>query len=519
MDTWTPRGSNHRRRRGRLTIKKNSTDEKNFVYRMAVDNLESYKSGLASELTLSDPHGVNLRAAIQSSHQVRIGDNQTLESANMQQEPYQTLESPNMQQEPYRTLSAFKSSPASEVDLHKSIPGFLASDVEDFTAKGRNSFSSLNVKEDLLRLRNDFCRLVGLPLQEKRFVFQTRYKVARKYPHSEIIASRVEDLRKIGPLVDRFSLRNLGLAGIWLQSLVGSRMKAGDIKYFGQKRKFYGACFYSSYEHGKKGHPRFTGVPGNTVTNIHQRFRAEFLRRFNRETSIELYTFDFSGCPPRIVEHIVDRFDGPLLHQSVTERNFWDALTHDFQKERPRLATIQTKTLRKVIKTSTLALLNGGAAGGLQHFQRFLENDTDCRGTPLMKFAYEIRRGLARLPISEELMRLRETLHVDGESFLMSSPKPHVNRDKSYTNASFVMSSGEMAGLTFLIEFLATTSKPLVPLALEHDGVLVACTESLDDLERSELSDQFTRFFWSATGIHLPIEIKDAYTLEIENQI
>lgn len=136
-----------------------------------------------------------------------------------------------------------------------------------------------------------------------------------------------------------------------------------------------------------------------------------------------------------------------------------------------------------------------------------------------MKFADEIRRGLARLPISEEFVRLRETLHVDGESFLMSSPKPHVNRDKFYTNASFVMSSGEMAGLTFLIEFLATTSKPLVPLALEHDGVLVACMESLDDLERSELSDQFTRFFWSAAGIHLPIEIEDAYTLEIENQI
>ena len=80
-----------------------------------------------------------------------------------------------------------------------------------------------------------------------------------------------------------------------------------------------------------------------------------------------------------------------------------------------------------------------------------------------MKFADEIRRGLARLPISEEFVRLRETLHVDGESFLMSSSKPHVNRDKFYTNASFVMSSGEMAGLTFLIEFLATTSKPLVP--------------------------------------------------------
>ena len=171
-----------------MNDKKNSTDEKNFIYRMAVDNLESYKSGLASELTLPDPHGVNLRAAIQSSHQVRIGDNQTLESANMQQEPYQTL-------------SAFKSSPASEVDLHKSIPGFLASDVEDFTAKARNSFSSLNVKADLLRLRNDFCRLVGLPLQEKRFVSQTRYEVARKYPHNEIIASRVKDLRKIGPLV------------------------------------------------------------------------------------------------------------------------------------------------------------------------------------------------------------------------------------------------------------------------------------------------------------------------------
>ena len=184
-----------------MNDKKNSTDEKNFIYRMAVDNLESYKSGLASELTLPDPHGVNLRAAIQSSHQVRIGDNQTLESANMQQEPYQTLESANMQQEPYQTLSAFKSSPASEVDLHKSIPGFLASDVEDFTAKARNSFSSLNVKADLLRLRNDFCRLVGLPLQEKRFVSQTRYEVARKYPHNEIIASRVKDLRKIGPLV------------------------------------------------------------------------------------------------------------------------------------------------------------------------------------------------------------------------------------------------------------------------------------------------------------------------------
>lgn len=147
---------------GSVNDKKNSTDEKNFICRMAVDNLESYKSGLASELTLSDPHGVNLRAAIQSSHQVEIGDNQTLES-------------PNMQQEPYRTLAAFKGSPASEVDLHKSIPGFQASNVEDFTAKARDSLSNQNAKEDLLRLRNDFCRLVGLPLQQKRFIFQTRY--------------------------------------------------------------------------------------------------------------------------------------------------------------------------------------------------------------------------------------------------------------------------------------------------------------------------------------------------------
>lgn len=111
-----------------------------------------------------------------------------------------------MQQEPYQTLAAFKGSPALELDLYKSIPEFQASNVEDFTAKARNSLSNQNLKEDLLGLRSDFCRLVDRPLQQKRFVSQTRYEVSRKYPHSEIIASRVEDLRQIGHLVDQFSL-------------------------------------------------------------------------------------------------------------------------------------------------------------------------------------------------------------------------------------------------------------------------------------------------------------------------
>lgn len=383
---------------------------------------------------------------------------------------YRTLEEPDTEEEPYKTLASFKEKPVPGLKLHESIPGFEASDAHEFLSKVRKWRSCRNIQEDLWRLRSDFCRLVGEPLQRKRFVSDIRYEASRPYPHNETIAARVKDLSRIGPLVDKWSLRNLTFADFWLQSLISCQEDEEVPPSLKQGRKFYGASFYSSYAHGDKQHPRFVGKPGNTVSNMHKRFRDEFVSLFNQETKIELYTFDFSGCHPRILEHMIDEGEGPLLHQSVTEKGFWDCLAHQFGKDHAGLGPVGPKRRRKIIKTSTLAILNGGTLGGIHHFKRFLEGETDHNGRPLMDYAPTIQSGLVALPISHEFLRLRKTLHVDGESFLMSSPQPYVNREKPHTNASFVMSSGEMTGLTYLIEFLATTKKPLVPLALEHDG-------------------------------------------------
>lgn len=470
---------------------------------MVGDQLENYRKGLRGEFALTDPRGLFFRALFQGFYRVTVPDNRTLEQ-------------PDTQEEPYKTLARLRKKPVPGLKLHESIPGFEASDAQEFVSKVRKwrschldhfdhfDFEHFEQAGDLLRLRSDFCRFVGEPLQRKRFVSDIGYHVSRPYPHSERIAARIEDLSKIGPLVDKWSLRNLAFADFWLQSLI-SCQEDQDLPPW--EPKFYGASFYSSYAHGDKQHPRFRGKPGNTVSNMHKAFRDEFVSMFNQETKIQLYTFDFSDCHPRILEHMIDQGEGPLLHQSVTEKGFWDTLAHQFGKDHGGLSAIGPERLAEIIKTSTLAILNGGTLGGIHHFKSFLEGETDDNGRPLMDYAPTIKSGLAALPISKEFMRLRKTLHVDGESFLMSSPKPYVNREKPDTNASFVLSSGEMTGLTYLIEFLATTKKPLVPLALEHNGVLVACTESIDDSEKIQLSEQFNRFFWSATGIHLPIEI------------
>lgn len=464
---------------------------------MVVDQLESYLKGLRGEFPLTDPRGLFFRALIQSFFKVTVLHNITLE------EPY-------TQEEPYKTLARLKHKPVPGLKLHQSIPGFEASDAHGFVSKVKIWRSCQNIEGDLLKLRSDFCRFVGEPLQRKRFVSDVRYDVSRPYPHSEMIAARVKDLSRIGPLVDKWSLRNLTFADLWLQSLISCQEDEDLPPSLKQERKFYGACFYSSYAHGDKQHPRLRGKPGNTVSNMDKPFRDEFVSMFNQETKIQLYTFHFSGCHLPILEHMIDQGEGPLLHQSLTEKGFWDTLADQFGKDHRLLSPIGPQRLGEILKTSTLAILNGGRLGGIHHFKRFLEGETDHNGRPLMDYAPTIKSGLAELAISKELMRLRKTLHVDGQSFLMSSPKPYVNREKPDTNASFVISSVEMTGLTYLIEFLATTNKPLVPLALEHNGVLVACTESLDDSEKIQLSEQFSRFFWSATGIHLPIEIGKA---------
>ena len=71
------------------------------------------------------------------------------------------------------------------------------------------------------------------------------------------------------------------------------------------------------------------------------------------------------------------------------------------------------------------------------------------------------------LGIDQELKAARNRMHKDGLSYLMASPDPHLDRKVPHKMASYVTCSGEVTGLTSLIDFLArppplsTPSSPL----------------------------------------------------------
>lgn len=70
------------------------------------------------------------------------------------------------------------------------------------------------------------------------------------------------------------------------------------------------------------------------------------------------------------------------------------------------------------------------------------------------------------------------------------------------------MAGEEVMGLTFLVDFLANARLPLLPLSLEHDGILVGTTEPLPPEEYPAIEKEWLEFFATTALFDLPIEIK-----------
>lgn len=143
-----------------------------------------------------------------------------------------------------------------------------------------------------------------------------------------------------------------------------------------------------------------------------------------------------------------------------------------------------------MFKTGCLAVLNGGGVGNPRHLDSSVKEKWSLSGKPLSEFNETVCKLIKSLPLTQELVNLTKTMHFDGHSHLMNTTQVFTATKNKTDCCSAVMAGGEVSCLSFLIEFIARQPIEMLPVSLEHDGVLILTHHPLssDDIECLVLS-------------------------------
>lgn len=155
-------------------------------------------------------------------------------------------------------------------------------------------------------------------------------------------------------------------------------------------------------------------------------------------------------------------------------------MAQGYQDKYPDLRDIQTKDLREILKIGCLAILNGGGIGNTDHLKSICENKTSESGNKLEEFSDQLSSIIKQAKISHEMKRLMKSMHNNGRCYLMNTHTMYESPDRPVNCCSATMAGGEITCLTFLIEFLSIIDIKVLPVSLEHDGVLVILREPLN---------------------------------------
>lgn len=125
-----------------------------------------------------------------------------------------------------------------------------------------------------------------------------------------------------------------------------------------------------------------------------------------------------------------------------------------------------------------------------------------------MEHAPSLSLKLKELPIINDLVKACKLMSKGGHATHMASVNPYINRESPHSCSSVVMSSGEVTALTILIEYISCSTLNILPVNLEHDGVMIMSDLNVKEEDVKGFCDGFKNFLYSKVGIRMSLEMK-----------
>lgn len=244
-------------------------------------------------------------------------------------------------------------------------------DAETYILEAREFRESRNISisETLIYCIGRFREDVGRKLVQQKFFAKEGFPCMRSYPYASQVEERLHIISKVADIDNYFVSHFDGFVDIWVEALLEVRRTHPLQKKTQQKLRFCGTIFGREYLPLHKDHPQFGIVGANTTANCVKPLKSAIIRLCKLNLGVKFYLLDFSSCHVNIVDFMMPTGYTPELSQCVRQSNYWGRAAQKMLEEYPQFAPVGVDTLRKIIKTSSLAILYGGGIGAISHFK------------------------------------------------------------------------------------------------------------------------------------------------------
>lgn len=230
---------------------------------------------------------------------------------------------------------------------------------------------------------------VSQPLSFRKLNKKLSYHPHRSFSESNIVRSRIRTFMKLGSVAEEYMSKLGGMETIWCQSLESAKLKntvaAGESvkrhNLYQTKFNFTGKPFPTSYSWDDHGSPRFLAQPAHTVRDADKKFTQEIFVNVFSHAKVYLYDCDLSSCHARVIMLFGSKDNALLLYKSFQEKDLYMDIAKAIQDKHEISRKISTKTLRKIVKIKSLAMLNGGGLSTPNHITGLVSVDLTEKNT------------------------------------------------------------------------------------------------------------------------------------------
>lgn len=367
---------------------------------------------------------------------------------------------------------------------------------------------------------------IGNPLKKLVFEEEFAYHPHSQFKETEIVRKRIFYLSKLGDvsskLEELFGSRHIllceSLRAAQLKFPVPPHKTAHKQNLFQTKNNFTGHLFPTYYYFDSMGSPRLKSYPGHTIRDGHKAFRNEVFKRFSQYCGFYIYETDLSSCYVRVIMMFLTEQQAPLLYKSFTDKDLYLETALELKSGCDALHVFPDKLLRKIIKIKCLAMLNGGGLMTKKHIDHLVEGLYKKDSEDYNKIMDILLPELAGLPIVREFRSHGQYIAEEERVFILTHNSGITSSDSKHILSSPVMCAVESLTMTFLLEYISTLPKNILPLTTIHDGIALLSRYKLSVKDLNDFNNGFSDFVTKRLGIPLPIET-ESVGFDFENNV
>lgn len=354
-----------------------------------------------------------------------------------------------------------------------------------------------------------------------------------------LIENRIQILPRIGEIWAYFILTGVmpHQEAIWYFSLKEAKQYAslnpvrgltptGKPKTDGilNNQTFYISVIPTTYD-SKKTYPRLCSTGCSTLQTLDKVCALPAMyQKLEQVFGFHLWNLDMSAAHLRIFAHFFDRHEIPNVYKCLESPDYWSIVAKELEIE-GLFPELDTKTLRKVAKRGSLAILNGGSSSSPAHlledlndYLKWIDRERDVK-----EYSRRVMTRVGTLPIAREIQVRTKQMYAPGKVWPIHSYErliPDLQNGKAgaeglrkgaHSLLSKLWSGAEVALMSSIIEYLGYTKTlhgvEFVVLVLVHDGLTLASNKPVPPESVRNIEDGCANFMQECWGLNMPVEL------------